>query len=256
MGHVSPDGGWGSWLRVGDVTEHADPAELWRTVKRDMEDALRASGHASVVVGATARTAEPHAAETAAQDGVPVVATPSGGIRPAVQQTHSHSRKASTGSTTLGTGGAGVVRASGVERDRSGTASPVAGGPERHARSGSVLSASTRGMLGAYDDSRISFSGGGGGAARRSVDTQGERTVPTDEFDQLVKSGQTVRVSLTPSRLKTFDVSGGERGVGDLAQPVLQSVFGILGRSLKAVFTRKSERSEQPVNIIPPAAQS
>lgn len=33
--------------------------------------------------------------------------------------------------------------------------------------------------------------------------------VPESEFDALVASGETLKVSLTPSRLKVFDVSQG-----------------------------------------------
>jgi hypothetical protein len=48
-------------------------------------------------------------------------------------------------------------------------------------------------MIGAYNDSSDS-----GGRSRRDEE---------DDFDALVASGETMKVSLTPSRLKNFDVS-------------------------------------------------
>lgn len=48
----------------------------------------------------------------------------------------------------------------------------------------------------------------GGGARRVSMD-EDKRVVPEDEFDALVASGKTLKVTLTPSRLKSFDVRPG-----------------------------------------------
>lgn len=36
-----------------------------------------------------------------------------------------------------------------------------------------------------------------------------DRKVPEDEFDALLASGKTLKVTLTPSRLKSFDVRPG-----------------------------------------------
>jgi hypothetical protein len=63
-----------------------------------------------------------------------------------------------------------------------------------HERTPSVLSANTRRVIGAYNDMD---------AGERSRTPQEE----VDDFDELVRSGQTMKVSLTPSRLKTFEVS-------------------------------------------------
>ena len=52
-------------------------------------------------------------------------------------------------------------------------------------------------MLGAYNES---FAGS-------NEDVKRVRQDEEDEFDALVKSGETMKVSLTPSRLKTFEVS-------------------------------------------------
>ncbi|RSH91296.1 hypothetical protein EHS25_009595 [Saitozyma podzolica] len=65
-----------------------------------------------------------------------------------------------------------------------------------HERSNSVLSVNTRSMLGAYneqvdDESR---------PARSSREQE-------DDFDALLRSSETMKVSLTPSRLKTFEAT-------------------------------------------------
>jgi hypothetical protein len=44
------------------------------------------------------------------------------------------------------------------------------------------------------------------GAGRRVSMDEDRRVVPEDEFDALVASGKTLKVTLTPSRLKSFDV--------------------------------------------------
>lgn len=45
------------------------------------------------------------------------------------------------------------------------------------------------------------------GGQRVSMDE--DRKVPEDEFDALLASGKTLKVTLTPSRLKSFDVRPG-----------------------------------------------
>ncbi|WVF72232.1 hypothetical protein IAT40_007044 [Kwoniella sp. CBS 6097] len=62
-----------------------------------------------------------------------------------------------------------------------------------HERTGSVLSDNTRNMLGAFHDTMEYEEG-----EQSPQDAQ-------DEFDALVRSGETMKVSLTPSRLKNFD---------------------------------------------------
>jgi hypothetical protein len=59
-----------------------------------------------------------------------------------------------------------------------------------------VLSANTRSMIGAYNDQ--SDAGSQMGRSKRDEE---------DDFDALMASGETMKVSLTPSRLKNFDVS-------------------------------------------------
>jgi hypothetical protein len=62
-----------------------------------------------------------------------------------------------------------------------------------HDRKDSVLSVSSRGAKSDADEV---------GRSRSPQDDE-------DEFDALVRSGETMKVSLTPSRLKTFEVSNG-----------------------------------------------
>ena len=66
-----------------------------------------------------------------------------------------------------------------------------------HHRSPSGLSAETKGTLGAYEET---LSDDAETSPRRNHQDE------EDEFDALVRSGETMKVSLTPSRLKTFDV--------------------------------------------------
>jgi hypothetical protein len=116
-------------------------------------------------------------------DNAGLTTTRSGGIRgPAMD----HSRK------TSATNAAGVARVGPDSPGRDHSA---------HNRSASLVSVTTRNMLGSLDD--------GASNVRRSHDTGREEsnTLPTDKFDQLVQSAETMKVSLTPSRLKTFDVS-------------------------------------------------
>ncbi len=56
-------------------------------------------------------------------------------------------------------------------------------------------------MLGAYNEQTV--------GTRASTETgrdDASYKVATEDFDELVKSGQTMKVSLTPSRLKNFEV--------------------------------------------------
>jgi hypothetical protein len=68
-------------------------------------------------------------------------------------------------------------------------------GSSQHIRSPSVLSANTRSMIGAYHDQAES-----GNVGRSKRDEE-------EDFDALLAGGETMKVSLTPSRLKNFDVS-------------------------------------------------
>jgi hypothetical protein len=65
-----------------------------------------------------------------------------------------------------------------------------------HERSPSVLSMGTRSMLGAYNENTNEDE------VARARSPQDEE----DDFDALMRSGETMKVSLTPSRLKNFDV--------------------------------------------------
>ncbi|WWD01439.1 hypothetical protein V866_008383 [Kwoniella sp. B9012] len=75
-----------------------------------------------------------------------------------------------------------------------------------HERSGSVLSENTRSMLGAFHDS---YHEGLNGDDEQSIQEAQE------EFDALVRSGETMKVSLTPSRLKNFDGNSNRRRATD-----------------------------------------
>jgi hypothetical protein len=55
-------------------------------------------------------------------------------------------------------------------------------------------------------DSGLSLGGRSSGQGRSEEGRSGSQD-DVDEFDALVRSGETMKVSLTPSRLKTFDVS-------------------------------------------------
>lgn len=69
-------------------------------------------------------------------------------------------------------------------------------------RATSALSMNTRGMIGAWNDTQD--------ADRQTLGSSGSirsKREQLDEFDALMKNGETMKVSLTPNRLKTFDVS-------------------------------------------------
>ena len=69
-------------------------------------------------------------------------------------------------------------------------------------RASSALSMHTRGLIGAWDQAMD--------ADRHTLASSGSirsKKEHLDEFDALMKSGETMKVSLTPNRLKTFDVS-------------------------------------------------
>ena len=65
-------------------------------------------------------------------------------------------------------------------------------GAQGQERTPSVLSVNTKSILGAFNESFES--------------TEHSPQQDQDEFDALVRSGETMKVSLTPSRLKTFEV--------------------------------------------------
>ena len=88
----------------------------------------------------------------------------------------------------------GVGRIASDKGIRSGQASGSGSGS--HERSGSALSANSRSILGAFNDS----------FDRKEPESRPQQET-ADEFDALVASGETMKVSLTPSRLKTFEVS-------------------------------------------------
>jgi hypothetical protein len=70
-------------------------------------------------------------------------------------------------------------------------------------RATSALSMNTRGMIGAWNDQTQD-------ADRQTLGSSGSmrsRKEQLDEFDALMRSGETMKVSLTPNRLKTFDVN-------------------------------------------------
>jgi hypothetical protein len=70
----------------------------------------------------------------------------------------------------------------------------VSSSSKSHNRSPSALSNNTKTLVTAFQDQYDS-------------DNQRRPSADEDEFDALVRSGETMKVSLTPSRLKNFDVS-------------------------------------------------
>lgn len=83
-----------------------------------------------------------------------------------------------------------------------------------HNRSPSLLSANTKSIVNAFNDQYDE--------THHRKSSQDE-----DEFDALVRSGETMKVSLTPSRLKTFEVS--QRMVSCATR--LETDGGVLGLS-------------------------
>ncbi|WWD15867.1 hypothetical protein CI109_100291 [Kwoniella shandongensis] len=115
---------------------------------------------------------------------------------------------------------------------------------QNHERNESVISVNTRSILGASNDT---YDGEDGEEGQSPQDAQ-------DEFDALVKSGETMRVSLTPSRLRNFDAAGGRKRQND------SPVDRLAGRS-RAGSTR-SDRPQSnaivranPVPALPDAAE-
>lgn len=86
----------------------------------------------------------------------------------------------------------------------SNPSSPVLG---NHTRSPSLMSGTMRDVLEAIQDDEPLKENGGGGAGQQERSGSGLGIVAEDEFDKLLNSGQTMKVSLTPSRLKNYDVS-------------------------------------------------
>ncbi|WRT67101.1 uncharacterized protein IL334_004067 [Kwoniella shivajii] len=99
-------------------------------------------------------------------------------------------------------------------------------GSGSHERTGSALSENTRSMLGAHNDS---YDG-----AEEEDERQSEQSIQDaqDEFDALVRSGETMKVSLTPSRLKNFDGTANRRRATESPNP------SISGRSMTGSGTR------------------
>ncbi|WVW83132.1 hypothetical protein I302_105150 [Kwoniella bestiolae CBS 10118] len=83
-----------------------------------------------------------------------------------------------------------------------------------HERSGSVLSENTRSMLGAFHDSY-----------HESLNGDDEQSIQEaqEEFDALVRSGETMKVSLTPSRLKNFDGTANRRRATESPNPSISA---------------------------------
>ncbi|WVQ98691.1 hypothetical protein IAU59_005822 [Kwoniella sp. CBS 9459] len=103
--------------------------------------------------------------------------------------------RSSTETNRFGGIAGGVIRKGSQLSRRSANNSPKHPSNLRngHERTGSVLSDNTRNMLGAFND-KVQYEDG----EQSPQDAQ-------DEFDALVRSGETMKVSLTPSRLKNFD---------------------------------------------------
>lgn len=103
---------------------------------------------------------------------------------------------------TSSTGGiAGGISGKGSTPKRGPTNSPISKVLQRaqHEHSGSALSANTKSIRGAFHDSFEQEEG-------QSQDEADEKEAQ-DEFDKLVRSGETLKVSLTPGRLKSFEVT-------------------------------------------------
>ncbi|WWC69484.1 uncharacterized protein I206_103425 [Kwoniella pini CBS 10737] len=83
-----------------------------------------------------------------------------------------------------------------------------------HERSGSVLSDNTKSMLGAFHDRHES-----------DATEEDEQSIQEaqDEFDALVRSGETMKVSLTPSRLKNFEGGANRRRTAESPVPSLSA---------------------------------
>ncbi|OWZ73383.1 hypothetical protein AYX14_01106 [Cryptococcus neoformans] len=119
---------------------------------------------------------------------------------------------------TSSTGGiAGGVIRKGSRLKRGPTGSPVSKVLQRaqHERSGSALSANTRFILGAFHDTYEQ-------EENQSQD-EADQKEAQDEFDQLVRSGETLKVSLTPGRLKSFEAGNRKEphpsAVADIQRP-------------------------------------
>ncbi|KIR58704.1 hypothetical protein I314_05543 [Cryptococcus bacillisporus CA1873] len=109
---------------------------------------------------------------------------------------------------TSSTGGiAGGIIGKGSTSKRGPTNSPISKVLQRaqHERSGSALSANTKSILGPFHDSFEQEEG-------QSQDEADEKEAQ-DEFDKLVRSGETLKVSLTPGRLKSFEAGHGNRDI-------------------------------------------
>lgn len=118
-------------------------------------------------------------------------------------------------------------RLTGVTRKPS-TAKKASTSSHGHERSGSVLSMNTRNMLGAFHDTE-------------ELSAQHEEE---EEFDAMMRSNETMKVSLTPSRLKTFEMMRG-KGSGSPTQ------------SAYVRPTRPTQSPEQrPAEQVPPVPRT
>nr|ODN99640.1 hypothetical protein L204_02073 [Cryptococcus depauperatus CBS 7855] len=99
---------------------------------------------------------------------------------------------------------AGELIRKGSTLSRRGTHSTDGKGQQQnaHGRSSSVLSVNTRSILGAFNDSVHDI---------QQNSEEVEEKEAQEEFDKLVKSGETLKVSLTPSRLKNFEGANGKK---------------------------------------------
>ncbi|ORY33772.1 hypothetical protein BCR39DRAFT_267578 [Naematelia encephala] len=89
----------------------------------------------------------------------------------------------------------------------------IIGGLTGHERSPSALNLTTRSLLGAFNEGTDQDAG-----TSRSKSPQEDE----DEFDALMRSSETVKISLTPSRLKTFDTTGRRSAPGSPKQSNFQ----------------------------------
>lgn len=101
----------------------------------------------------------------------------------------------------------------------------------QHKRASSVLSLSARQIIGAWQQGQDETDK----SSKRLSVGQAE-----DDFDALIRSGETMRVSLTPSRLSTFDVSWtqAERGAVTLTISALLHLYEQAGQEEQCGYQR------------------
>ncbi|WVQ71617.1 hypothetical protein IAR50_001157 [Cryptococcus sp. DSM 104548] len=133
----------------------------------------------------------------------------------------------------------GLIRKGSTLSRRGHTGSPVSKVlqyGQSHERNGSVLSVTTRSMLSQFQDS--------------FEDEQSAEDIQEaqHEFDKLVKSGDTMKVSLTPNRLKHFELANGK---GKRPQTSLSPVTPPMP---PLAHIDKSRRSHS-INRVPPPSE-